>query len=186
MKHLFIAFKLTPDDNTINVYNSLRKALKYNNIRWVEPDKFHLTLTYIGSTPEDKISSVVNIIQETCKSRRVINFSLNRIGIFGSRYSPRVIWFGVTSNNKIENIATEIINRLDKAGFNKDRQNFIPHITIARITKIVDKQLFNKEMEDVNSIYLQKSVFDKVILFESVLSNNKTTHNEIFSFSFSK
>jgi len=40
----------------------------------------------------------------------------------------------------------EIINNLDIAGFSKDRQNFVPHFTIGRIRKILNKQLLNIEI----------------------------------------
>jgi len=52
----------------------------------------------------------------------------------------------------------EIINNLDIAGFSKDRQNFVPHFTIGRIRKILNKQLLNIEIgEGKRNVSAKKS-----------------------------
>ncbi len=186
MKRLFIAAKLVPNTNTLSVYNSLRKELSYNKIRWVEPTNFHLTLKFIGETQENRIPYIIDIIKNTIDSYGKIKLDINKIGIFGSSYKPRIIWFGIAENKKIDNLASAIINNLDAAGFLKDNQNFVPHFTIGRITNIIDKEIFNQSIEKQRSVIFQKTEVKNIVLYESILSGKNTRYNEIYRFSLTK
>ncbi len=185
MKRLFIATKFKPDDNTLRIYNSMRSVLGYNKIKWVEPDNFHLTFKYIGNTFEEKIPVIIDVIKNTVENYQDIKLELNKVGIFGSRYNPRVIWFGISANMQLENLGLDLIHNLDVAGFSKDAQNFVPHITVARINKITDKQLFNRDIEKVKDVFLQHIIVDKIVLLESILSPKGPRYDEIFSSSLS-
>ncbi|MCK5775890.1 MAG: RNA 2',3'-cyclic phosphodiesterase [Bacteroidales bacterium] len=182
MKRLFLAIKLIPDDNLLKIYHLLQQSLYYDKIRWVDPVNFHLTLKFFGNTSEEKIPIISDVVQKTLKSYGILNMELKDCGVFGSKYKPRVIWFGVTENNQLKNLGIRLLNDLNDAGFLKDRQNFVPHITVGRITKIIDKRLFNEEMSKVKDKFLQQIVIDKIILFESVLSSGAPQYNVIKSF----
>lgn len=179
LKRLFIAVKIVPAENLLRIYYSLQKSLQHDKIRWVPPDNFHLTLKFLGNTPEEKISTISDVISKTLITTKVLHFELNKIGVFGSNYKPRVIWFGINENVNLQKLNVELIEHLHDAGFPKDRQNFVPHLTVGRITKIVDKQLFNNEMDKLRNEFLQKVVVDKVILYESILTSKAPIYNEI-------
>jgi len=186
MKRLFIAIKLVPNASILSVYNSLRKELSYNKIRWVEPTNFHLTLKFIGETQENKIPYIIDIIKNTIDSYGKIKLDVNKIGIFGSSYKPRIIWLGIAENKKIDNLANDMINNLDAAGFVKDTQNFVPHFTIGRITNIIDKKTFNHSIEKQRNVIFQKIEVKNIVLYESILSGKNTRYNEIYRFSLTK
>jgi len=181
MKRLFIAVKVVPNYNTLEVYNYLRRVLNYNNINWVDPDRFHLTFKFLGKTSESEILHIIEVIKVTVEMYNKINIELNKVGIFGSSYKPRVIWLGIAQNTQLENLAMSLLDNLTSIGFLKDRQNFIPHITIGRINKIIDKQLFNNSIDIVKDKFLQQSVVDKIVLYDSVLSTKGPKYNELFS-----
>lgn len=182
MKRLFVAIKLIPDENLLKIYYSLKQALHYDKIRWVDPGNFHLTLKFLGNTSEDKVNIISDVISSTVKSYSMLNIELKKTGVFGSRYKPRVIWFGINENEQLKSLGIELLNKLDDAGFPKDRQNFVPHLTIGRITKITDKQIFNNEIEKVKDVFLQQIIVDKVILFESILSSKAPLYKVINTF----
>ncbi len=182
MKRLFIAIKLIPNDNLLKVYYSLMKTLGHDKIRWVDPGNFHLTLKFLGNTPEDKIDVISNIINDIISSYSSIDIEVNKIGVFGSSYKPRVIWFGINDNEKLVRLANDLIVGLDIGGFHKDRQNFVPHFTFGRITKITDKQVFNNSIVGFKDLIVQQTIVDRVILYESILSSKGVQYKEINSF----
>lgn len=182
MKRLFIAVKLIPNDNLLKIYYSLKKALQNDKIRWVPPDNFHLTLKFLGDTPEEKISTISEAMVNSLSSNKVVNIELNNVGIFGSKYKPRVIWFGINENRQLKDLGMKLLIDLHDAGFPKDRQNFVPHLTVGRITKITDKQLFNIEIDKRRNVFIQRAVVDKIILFESILTSKIPIYNELKSF----
>ncbi len=182
MKRLFIAIKLIPAGSLLKTYFALQKALQYDKIRWVPPDNFHVTLKFLGNTPEERISTISEVITSSVSSFNPLNVEFVNCGIFGSSYKPRVIWFGIRQHEELKKLGLAIIDNLDNAGFAKDRQNFVPHLTIGRITKIADKRMFNDVINKVRNVHLQETIFDKVILFESILTSKSPTYNEIKSF----
>lgn len=182
MKRLFIAIKIIPDKNMLIEYSSLRQEFTYDQIRWVEPDKFHLTLKFLGDAYEDSISSVNKVIIDTLRSKRSFNIELIKTGIFGSKYDPRVIWFGISDNEYLNNIAIELIDSLHNIGFKKDKQNFVPHLTVGRIKKIQDKRLFQKSIDKYRETYFQKSIIESVELLESVMLKHGPIYNVISSY----
>ncbi len=186
MKRLFVAFRLVPDKNTLLVYNSLRSKLRSDIIRWVDPSNFHLTIKFIGKTNPDDIKKIIDIIAATIKTHESINIELNGVGVFGSRYKPRVIWLRINNNKQLNNFALELIDNLNDAGFPKDRQNFVPHITVGRISKIINKQLFNKSIDSLQNVFIQKAHINSIVLYESILTFKSQKYNEVFTFNFEK
>ncbi len=182
MKRLFIAIKIIPEGNTLEKYHELRQALNYNKIRWVEPDKLHVTIKFLGDTYEDRIPIVSSVIRSTIKASGSFNIELKNVGIFGSRYRPRVIWFGISDNEMLSTIANDLIINLDIEGFKNDRQNFVPHLTVGRIKHIEDKVLFNNEIKKFHDLFFQESFVERLILYESILTSKGPVYNEIESF----
>ena len=60
---------------------------------------------------------------------------LEGLGVFGSSYDPRVIWYGIRDETQIFNLADNIFSELEGIGIKRDRQNFVPHLTIGRINE---------------------------------------------------
>lgn len=182
MKRIFLAIKLIPDENLLRLYYSLLQSLRYDKIRWVDPANFHLTLKFFGSTPEEKIPVISKVAASTVKPYGGLTLKIENAGVFGSSYKPRVIWFGIAENKQLQRLGRELLDNLDDVGFLKDRQNFVPHITVGRISKITDKHLFNNEMKKAKNVFLQQTTVDRLVLFESVLSSGGPIYKELDSF----
>jgi 2'-5' RNA ligase len=54
-------------------------------------------------------------------------------------------------------------------GFEPDRQNIVPHLTLGRIKILHDKQGFQKVVEQLRSIKSKSLICDSFILYESIL-----------------
>ncbi len=183
MKQLFLGIRVIPDDKMLSTYWAIRESLNYNSIRWVDPDKFHITIKFFGHTSDDNISIVNSVIVDIIKSKCSFNIELVKTGVFGSSYNPRVIWFGIHNNIVLQELTMELHEKLDDAGIKKDRQNFVPHITIGRIKKIVDKKLFNLEINKYCNTFLQNTLVDKIFLFESIMLAKGTEYKVINEYS---
>lgn len=178
-KRLFIAVKVNPEQKLLAPYNTLKSSFSYDRIKWVEPDNFHLTLKFLGDTYESDIANVSSVIEDSLKRFNAFEFNLQTVGIFGSRYNPRVIWVGVEDQGQLKKMGTCLINKLDEIGFENDRQNFVPHLTIARIKSIVNKESFNATIKQFNNTFFQSVKVDRVYLYESVLTRGGPVYKVI-------
>jgi len=169
MKRLFIAIKLIPDDNFLRIYNFLKQNLKHDLIKWVEPDKLHLTLKFLGETRYDKIPEIKYLLTEFVKGKNPVELNFDKVGIFGSSYDPKVIWFGISNNETIKQLGIELLQYFHENGFTQDRQNFVPHLTVGRIKKLVNKKYFQSVINKVKEEEIQNFNIKEIILYQSIL-----------------
>lgn len=181
-KRVFLAIKINASKNFMDTIDELKLKLKHENIRWINTDNLHLTLRFFGDTPIDKIDGIVNAIAKALEKEKEFKIKLQNLGVFGSSYNPKVIWFKVLGDEILKELEVKISTELEVVGCMKDRQNFIPHLTIARLKKLKDKKLFNNILEEYKEIYIQESVVKEVILYESILHKTGAEYKIIQKF----
>ena len=147
MKRLFLAIPIkTTDNDFVPLLDGLKRQLAHEKrINWVKPSHIHLTLKFIGDTHPDEIPKIIDEIGEMVKRHKSFTMDFNRTGIFGSRYAPRVLWLGMQNTpQELLDLEEDTLTSFDKLGFIRDRQNFVPHITLGRIKELCEKQYFQK------------------------------------------
>jgi len=169
MNRLFIAVKINPDKNLLEVYNSLKRECYASKIKWVDSELFHITLKFLGETPEEKIPVIKKVMEKAVNDFNVFDFDIKGVGIFGSSYRPRVIWLGLEGSEELKRLGNKVIGLLEENGFENDRQNFVPHLTVGRIKYIQDKTKLRKLVDKYKEAFLQTVKVEKIILYESVL-----------------
>lgn len=104
------------------------------DVRWVDPRGIHLTLAFLGELDDAQLQAAMLAAENAAKQCQSFSFSLNRLGIFGSPRSPRVIWMGIDEPSGGLNRLHSILNQeLAQRGFAIDTRPFSPHLTLARI-----------------------------------------------------
>jgi len=181
MKRLFAAIKIHPSASYISLFNEISSSLQHERIKWVEPSNTHLTLKFFGETDETKIPAIRQSIETAVAQSKPFTLKIANTGIFGSRYDPKVIWFGIEQNSELENLVLNIFTELAKCGWEQDRQNFVPHLTVGRIKELKDKPLFQKIVGKYNTIEIQEENVTKIILYESILRREGPLYVEVFS-----
>ncbi len=169
MKRLFIAVKINPDKNLLEVYNSLKRECFASKIKWVDSKLFHITLKFLGETPEEKIPVIKKVMEKTVNDFNVFDFDIKGVGIFGSSYRPRVIWLGLERREELKRLGKTIIKSLEEYGFETDSQNFVPHLTVGRIKYVQNKNKLRKLIDQYKEAFLQNVKVEKIILYESIL-----------------
>lgn len=182
MKRLFAAIKIHPSEAFLAKYYSLKNLLKDEKINWVVPDNIHVTLKFFGETPEHHIPGISVALRESVRGIHPYGLELSGTGIFGSSYRPRVIWFGLKDKGETSALAENILSGLERIGIERDRQNFVPHLTIARIKALHNKQIFQQVIDRHKAGYIQKEEVDRIHLFESILRPQGPEYHVIDSY----
>ena len=182
MKRLFAAIKITPDDKFLKLYYRLLKQFEDEGIKWVESQNMHITLKFFGETEEDRINDICDVLNNVTADHSAFSFLLKDIGIFGSLYKPRVIWFGVESDEPVKLLATDILGKLETIGFENDRQNFVPHLTVGRIKKLVHKRTFQAKIDQFKDAFIQNVFVNEIFLFESILTTSGPIYDVVKRF----
>ena len=186
MKRLFIAIKIVPDQSFTEIYRELIAKLSYENLRFVEPEKLHLTLRFLGETEEEKIPDIDRLMKKSAEANKAFTLNIKNAGVFGSSYNPRVIWFGIDHNEALTHLHTRIETNLTKVGFFPDRQNFVPHLTLSRIKQLKDLKLFQKIIGGFREKEIMKQDVLEFSLIESILMKEGPIYNTLNSYTLQK
>jgi RNA 2',3'-cyclic 3'-phosphodiesterase len=169
MKRLFAAIKIHPSETFISLLYQFKQALRNENIKWVEPNNIHITLKFFGETEESRIEEISNQLMMVASRHTPFKFSIKGTGVFGSSHNPRVIWFGINENKALQNLSTNVLNSMATIGWEKDRQNFVPHLTMGRIKHVGDKNKLKELVSKNRDIDIQEENLNEFYLFESIL-----------------
>lgn len=181
---LFAAIHIKPDDNFSMTFSGLKQTLDYNIIKWVDLNNLHITLRFFGDTPEEELPTIISALQKASQGISAFPLVLEKTGIFGSRYDPKVIWFGIKENKPLLKLHSNITNSLEEVEYFADRQNFVPHLTIGRIKEIRDKQFFQQIIDRFSDLKLLEQQVTEFSLYSSELKKEGPIHTCIETFKF--
>jgi len=182
MKRLFVAVKIKAGPDFLNTFYKLKNELEFEKINWVDENNLHFTLKFLGKTENSQIDNINYILEQIATTTQIMKLDIENLGIFGSRYKPRVIWAGIASNKPLLELAENVLNKLDEAGFKRDRQNFVPHITLGRIKHIRDKKHLKKVIDENRTLIQQEEQVKKIYLYESMLKPEGPHYKVVKSF----
>ncbi|MFO8133671.1 MAG: RNA 2',3'-cyclic phosphodiesterase [Thermoplasmatota archaeon] len=103
------------------------------NLKLVEPQNIHVTLKFLGDTDEAKIPAVEHAMQAAAADVEPYHASLQGVGVFPHLDYIKVIWIGVDDDGQTRHIAETLDDRLAGQGFRKEKHEFTPHATVARM-----------------------------------------------------
>ena len=81
---LFIAIELTPEVHLAlaQLQDTLKRQLPPKAVRWTKPDGIHLTLKFLGDTPQDKVQAVVQGMTAAVAGFAPFEFQVSGFGCF--------------------------------------------------------------------------------------------------------
>jgi 2'-5' RNA ligase len=169
MKRLFAAVHVSPSKEFRELLSSLQRGLRFADIKWVSPENIHITLKFFGETFDDRIPDISRVLKSVSQRHAAFGFTIAETGIFGSSYNPRVVWFGIRNAEPLTALAQDVLKDVESIGWERDRQNFVPHITIGRVKDAKDKRLFQKMIDEHNKAFIQEVSVTEFRLYESIL-----------------
>jgi RNA 2',3'-cyclic 3'-phosphodiesterase len=114
----------------------LGKAVPENRANWNRVENVHLTLKFFGNVERNRISDIANAATRTVKSCSSFDVLISRTGAFPKPTQPHVLWIGVEdSTGELTNFQRRFEEECWVEGFEKEKREFHPHLTIARIRK---------------------------------------------------
>ena len=184
MKRTFIAAKIEPSTELLNIYTKLRNELQNEKIKWVDNHNFHLTLFFLGDTTEEQINQIRIQLSNIVDNFAPFSIKLQGLGVFKNFHKPRVLWAGVYNYEPLGDVKELIDKEMLKLGFNPDAREFKPHLTIGRIKWIDDKEKLKNIVMKNEDLYFQETKINEIIFYESILKPEGPVYKPIEKFLF--
>lgn len=143
-------------------------------------DNIHITLRFLGEITEEEIEKIKNKLSE-------IDFKsfvgkTKEIGFFPHEKHVKVIWLGIQAEELIK-LEKEISKKIPEHP--SDYEKFEPHLTIARIKGVKNRDLFFKKIESFKKIHEEFPV-DSFCLMKSEMTSQGPIYRKIHEFKLKK
>jgi RNA 2',3'-cyclic 3'-phosphodiesterase len=169
MKRTFIAVKVSAQKNFKAAFDTLKKDLSAEKIKWVEENNLHITLAFLGDIEENTISKINLMLDEKLQGTGKIDFRLKGFGVFKSWRDPKVIYTGVEKPEKLVETFNLIKFGLELLSIKLEEREFRPHLTLGRIKFLNDKDRLKTFISKYDEVIFQDVFINEVILYESIL-----------------
>ena len=103
------------------------------DLRWVAPDRLHLTVKFLGSTPEHVVPALITVLQSVAHRHVGVPMVVRGAGAFPTLRQPSVVWAGVDPAPRLELLQHDVEAALADLGFPLEGRTFRPHVTLARV-----------------------------------------------------
>ncbi len=132
----FIAIEL-PENVKMELAQTGRKLARQlpdGSVRWVKPERMHLTLRFLGDTAVTQLPALATQLDELAATYAPFHLHLDKLGRFPNRKRPRVIWAGLTGNtHTLLALKQDLDKRLTALGWEEEGRPFQAHLTLGRV-----------------------------------------------------
>ena len=180
-KRLFVALDM-PELFIPSLQEVQKQLLASGSIegRAVPADQVHLTLQFLGSIALERVPMII----DTLKNVHGKSFAVQLDGLFAlpSEQNPHVIAIDLVAPELVPLV--EAICSALRAVITLDKREFLPHVTLVRIKRVIDQ----KKMVDILRASRVTNVTARVnefVLRESVLSHEGAVHSDIMKYQLS-
>lgn len=140
MLRTFVAVKIPATPSLVDVIRELGRM--GSSLKPVAADNLHLTLKFLGDTPESQIAEIGEVVSRVATQAASFDIRLVGLGAFPNAQRPDVIWAGIESNETLRTLAAALESNLEPLGFRRESREFHPHLTLARVKAKPPPSLF--------------------------------------------
>lgn len=151
--------------------------------RWVRAEGIHVTLKFLGETPEERVPEIGRAL-ETVHSPCPVDICVRGLGFFPDSRRPRVLWARVEASPNLAEIAQAVESAVEPLGFIREARPFAPHLTLARLPEPGKSDALvraSQELADREFGSYHESEFH---LIQSFLKPSGAEYKRLASFSF--
>lgn len=182
---VFIAIELpqVTQDALADLEARLGPHVPRGSVRWVKPDKIHLTLKFLGQVPAAQVDAITSALKHAVSGSHVFPFEVMNAGCFPDLHRPRVIWVGVDEPaGALHALQRSIELAIAPLGYPVEPRDFQPHLTLGRAARDLKPSDLHKLGEAVHAAkvgLLGHVHADAVVLFQSDLAPSGPTYTAL-------
>lgn len=162
---------------------ALRQSLSdLSSVRWTPSENLHLTLKFLGDTPDRMAAKVAGSIRDAAASVSPLDLDVRGVGCFPSSGPVRVIWVGAAADS---GLLTDCMDKCESAlaelGFKPEARSFHAHVTIARNKSSRESDSIRGRLAEVGDFEGGRQTADRLVLFESRQKSSGPRYIEVAS-----
>lgn len=138
------------------------------DVRWVRLDGLHVTLRFLGPTPEDRVEAAADATRAAAAAHEPFDVAISQAGAFPSRNRPRALWLDIlVGAPELSAVAATVNAMLQRRGWEPDERPLRAHLTLARSDGIRAGAAIATRLIDAAADLEVRFRADRIVLFES-------------------
>ena len=178
MVRTFFAVRVPECHFTSDLLEGLRGAGE--NVKVVDGANLHITLKFLGETPEKDLDAISNKIREDVTTPP-FDMTVKGTGYFRRKSAPSALWAGVEDGGMMSQLASQVDDITGCFGFEKERRKFKPHLTLARV-KQGKAEISLSILDEYRNREFQKFTVDRFHFVKSTLTPQGPIYEDINTF----
>ncbi len=146
--------------------------------RWVRAETVHVTLKFVGESPEGFAADLAAAAAPEVESLAPVEVRLGGGGFFPDASRPRVAWLGGRAAG-LESWAAAVERAAVSLGVEAERRPFALHLTLARLDRRWTPTAVEAFLAEVGGWKLPPFTAREVVLFASELRPGGAVHTAI-------
>ncbi|MEK7790047.1 MAG: RNA 2',3'-cyclic phosphodiesterase [Deltaproteobacteria bacterium] len=128
-KRLFLSIPFPK--SWVDLFDEYKKEYLHHPIRWIEKENLHLTLYFIGETPENRIPEMKEKLRHISPESPPFSLEFSKIDFAPPGRSKRMIWAYFLPSKNFENLVVKVQRAVGGKEAEEEREP-LPHATLAR------------------------------------------------------
>ncbi len=139
-------------------------------VRWVRPDGIHLTLKFLGDTPEAAVAPIADALAAAVGGAAPMSLGVAGVGVFPGITRPRVLWAGLSGDTPgLMALQRAVEDRLAGLGIARETRAFKAHLTLGRAKGPIAAARLAEALQSFSAFRADGFVADAVTFFKSDL-----------------
>ena len=148
-------------------------------VRWVRLDGLHLTLRFLGPTPESRVTDVAAAVAAAAIGVTPFAIRIAGADAFPPVGRPRTLWLDLDRGvDELAALATRLDDALVTAGWERERRPFRAHLTLARADGVRAGPATVAALRVAAAELAIESRIDLIVLFESITGSGRARYVE--------
>jgi 2'-5' RNA ligase len=153
-------------------------------LKWSRIENYHLTLKFLGDTPEESLPQIKAILADAARAHPVFELTLEGLKFFPDVKKPRAVLLGIQDGRPLSALHKRLDTDLQPVGVPGDKRPFTPHLTLARVRRRTDPTVaaeIDKALSQFKVDPLGPFKIDKIHLYQSELTPKGPIYTTLFS-----
>jgi 2'-5' RNA ligase len=180
---LFVALDIPEDvrESVAALVARLRPAC--DRARWVRTEGVHVTLKFIGETPEETLEAIKAGLAKV-RTGVPVTMQFRGVGFFPDARRPRVLWAGIESGPELATLAGAVESALAPLHIPRETRAYSPHLTLARFDSPKMLDALRAAIDQAGPLEFGATIARNFYLYQSVLKRGGAEYTRLASYSF--
>ena len=152
----------------------------YGQPRWVRVEGLHVTLRFLGATPDERQAALGGAIAAAARGVAPFRVALSGGGAFPNPRYPRVLWIAIAQGaEQLSGLAGNLNGLLQPLGWEPEGRPFAPHLTLARTDGVARADEFAGRLIDLARDVRLEWQADRIVLYKSHLGHGPARYEVV-------